>query len=284
MNDITPTLNTYLNYSQWSWKKSQQYRFESIFLNESFNFLKINNPKRTNEGCGFYCVDVFSSFLDSGYYKFIDFIYFYDNYLQNHIGLNLPSFLNQRLSLWKIKTNLNSERKAILNDLYIFSDNFLLGYLFHKFVTSTFSGSNLEKFAISSISNLSINQSIPLNIQKTDGCQDELHSIDFFIHHYSLTIGIQIKPTSFFNSIRTTSSFAVQKLYNSYQKNTNIPIFIIEVQNTSICNVLLLNKDKNNIIKVHISKFIKIFQKNLNFINDLSMSTLEFLYRISLKN
>lgn len=264
-------LDYYENLAKWAWPIIKRYNLESRLLNKSFNFFKINDPNQNVNACKFYTADVADEFLRTGESSFSSFVKYYDYFLKNKISTSLIDFLHQRLYLWRNSRSTEEKSIYLSNELPMLSDNLLLGYLFHKFVTSTFVGVQREINVKNEL--LSINNTF--SIEEVSPMFDSKNSIDFIISNGIYKIGIQVKPFSFLRSIRTTSSYAAKKLNRSFVNNPTFPIFVIEHdENTS--NVIIISKS-GHVKKIAPTRFFKIFDKDLSFAIEQSRAILALL-------
>jgi len=266
--------NDLKNLSLWAWPVISKFNLESRLLNKSFNYFKINNPTSVSNGCGFYTSDVSSSFLkENNVFSFDEYIKYYDFFLKRKIDLSLVEFIEKRLLFWR--NSKTSDEISMNNELPMLSDDLLKGYLFHKFVTSSYTGVQREINVKNEFISLTKNNSHFFIEDISSGVIDSKSSIDFLISNGEFKIGIQVKPFSFIRSIFGTSSYAAKKLHNSFKNNPNIPIFVIESEN-NISRVIISNNN-SRIIKIPLVHFLEIFNKGLPFTLEQSSKILSLL-------
>lgn len=242
--------------------KSKKYTEKA--LNQSFNLNKINSP----DECGFYVADLGNAFSTYQREKnlndknlYLEFFKFYNQYLKENIGTNLNTFMARRIELWKTRNNGKEEL-----DITQIDSKFLLGYMFQKFVKNTFFGIEREIKVKNTFESMARYKGIKIQIEETEGREDNKRSVDFYVLTERIKIGIQVKPVSFFKGLKDTTHHAAKKFNQSILSDPNkTPLFIVESEKGRQLNFLIRDKENNNQIrKINLQEFFKLFEGNFN--------------------
>lgn len=246
----------------------QAMRLNAETLNKSFNYFKINDPNQT-----FYTSEYVKKFIKSKELSSIiiltelELCEEYAKYLSIHLTKahkDIFTYLKDISDSWKLKDTAIKEDNSLL---YL--------YVIKKFIISPVSGYYLENQVKKQfLDNIRVNE---LNIQLQDSTvkEDAEQCIDFFLKSDTLNVGMQVKPLSFFKSVKTTSKYSLQKIKHASVSANNI-IFICTIE-YSIVKIAFRNKYSKNWQFIEISTFLQIMQYNFDQVKTVCYTTFQQL-------
>lgn len=216
--------------------------------NESFNKNKINDPKKT-----FYSAYVADEFFQAG--GRLEYKNYYD-FLSKKIYPNQESqfidYLKNLSETWcKKDKNLNKRDSTI--------------YLIKQFVINPIDGKIKENLVLSKIQEHfpSFETRTPTKEEDSNECWDIkiIKGDDFFC--------LQVKPNSFFNSLKTTSKYSFEKI-NKAAKKYNNPIFLVKEYTGNIYIYIrdVNNKSNNHFINLKDFKIELLNQKQIKLLSE----------------
>jgi hypothetical protein len=236
-------------------------------LNEIKNFIKENNiEKKYNESLNYNKINsiknsFFSSELVSDFYEtnqemsYINYYYYLSEKINNNE--HFIKYLDKKTDEWLNKDNKLDKKEA-------------MAYLLKTFVINPVDG----KLKEISVKNKIKEKFSNFSIAEPTGKQDVEECWDLKIFNENICFYLQVKPQSFFNSIKGTSKHSFQKIQNASIKYDN-PIFLTNEKQEE---VYIYIRDKKNFNKC---KFIPLS----NFkIENLNQDKIKLLANTTFKN